>query len=156
MTENDHPLELTTLSSSPDSDIYQHFEIFMQRSMRGMMGSMKQSGLSMPQIYTLLYLYHEGEVRISDIAALMEVGKAAASQLVERLVQQGLVERIEDKHDRRAKKIRLLPKSLPFIEKGFGDHHQQMQRVFASLSPEQRAVVQTAFMYLMQVMHKKE
>jgi len=60
----------------------------MQRSLRGIMGSMKQDGLSMPQIYTLMYLYQEGEVRISDIGALMDVGKAAASQLVERLVHQ--------------------------------------------------------------------
>ena len=90
------------ISSSPEMDIHRHFEVFMQRSMRGIMGSMKQDGLSMPQIYTLMYLYHEGEVRISDIGTLMDVGKAAASQLVERLVQQGLVERVEDASDRRA------------------------------------------------------
>jgi DNA-binding MarR family transcriptional regulator len=140
-------------AASPELDIHRHFEIFMQRSMRGIMGSMKQDGLSMPQIYTLMYLYHEGEVRISDIGVLMDVGKAAASQLVERLVQQGLVERLEDEQDRRARKIRLLPKSLPFIEKGFGAHRQQMQRVFASLSPEKRAAVQTAFGILMEAMH---
>jgi DNA-binding MarR family transcriptional regulator len=153
MTENNPSLETHLQPSLSEQDIFQHFEFFMQRSMRGMLGSMKQSGLSMPQIYTLMYLYHEGEVRISDIAVMMEVGKAAASQLVERLVQQGLVERVEDEQDRRAKKIRLLTKSLPFIEKGFGVHRQQMQQVFASLSPEKRAAVETAFMYLMEATH---
>jgi DNA-binding MarR family transcriptional regulator len=152
MTENNHPSEVT-VSAPADQDIFEHFEFFMQRSMREMMGSMKQSGLSMPQIYTLMYLYHEGEVRISDIAVLMEVGKAAASQLVDRLVQQGLIERVEDEQDRRARKIRLLPKSLTFLDKGFGVHRQQMQRIFASLSPEKRAAVQTAFRYLMEAMH---
>jgi len=83
-------------SHSNELDIHQQFEFFMQRSLRGIMGSMKQDGLSMPQIYTLMYLYHEGEVRISDIGVLMDVGKAAASQLVERLAQQDLVERVED------------------------------------------------------------
>ena len=58
----------------------------------------------MPQIYTLMYLYHEGEMRYPDIGVLMGVGKAAASQLVERLVQQDLVERVEDENDRRAKR----------------------------------------------------
>jgi DNA-binding MarR family transcriptional regulator len=153
MTDNNLPLETDLPHYPAEQDIFQHFEFFMQSSMQGMLGSMKQSGLSMPQIYTLMYLYHTGEVRISDIAVLMEVGKAAASQLVERLVQQGLVERVEDEQDRRARKIRLLPKSLPFIEKGFEVHRQQMQRVFASLSPEKRAAVQTAFMYLMEAMH---
>lgn len=134
-------------------DIHKHFEIFMQRSLRGIMGSMKQDGLSMPQIYTLMYLYHEGEVRISDIGALMDVGKAAASQLVDRLVQQGLVERVEDEKDRRAKIIRLLQKSLSFIEKGLKVQRQQMDEILANLSPEQLVIVHKAFLYLFDAMH---
>jgi len=126
----------------------------MQRSLRGIMGSMKQDGLSMPQIYTLMYLYHEGEVRISDIGTLMDVGKAAASQLVERLVQQGLVERVEDESDRRAKKIRLQPKSLKLIEKGLGVQRQQMGELVEQLSHEQLRTVQKAFMYLINAMQK--
>ena len=152
----DHHKEMGINMPSPHSnemDIHKHFEMFMQRSLRGIMGSMKQDGLSMPQIYTLMYLYHEGEVRISDIGVLMEVGKAAASQLVERLVQQGLVERVEDESDRRAKKIRLLPKSLVLIEKGVQVQRQQMGQVMEQLSPEQIEVVQKAFRYLMEAMY---
>jgi DNA-binding MarR family transcriptional regulator len=132
--------------------LHKHFELFMQRSLRGIMGSMKQDGLSMPQIYILMYLYHEGETRISDIAGLMDVGKAAASQLVERMVQQGLVQRVEDKGDRRARNIRLLPKSLSYLEKGLKAQHRQMGEVLALLSSEQRATVQTAFRYLIEAM----
>jgi DNA-binding MarR family transcriptional regulator len=144
------------MSPSDDNelDIHMHFELFVQRSMRGIMGSMKQDGLSMPQIYTLMYLYHEGEVRISDIGVLMEVGKAAASQLVERLVQQGLVERVEDTHDRRAKKIKLLPKSLALIEKGLLVQRQQMGEILGGLSFDQLSTVQKAFMYLMDAMRR--
>jgi DNA-binding MarR family transcriptional regulator len=141
-------------SPSPELDIHRQFEFFMQRSMRGIMGSMKQDGLSMPQIYTLMYLYHEGEARISDIGVLMDVGKAAASQLVERLVQQGLVERVEDASDRRAKKIRLQPKSLRLIEKGLAVQRREMGELMSQLSPEQMATVQKAFMYLIEAMHK--
>ena len=140
---------------TPALDIHQQFEVFMQRSLRGIMGSMKQDGLSMPQIYTLMYLYHEGEVRISDIGVLMEVGKAAASQLVERLVQQELVERVEDESDRRAKRIRLLPKSLRLIEKGLRVQRQEMGMLMSQLSPEQMATVQEAFRYLIEAMHKQ-
>jgi DNA-binding MarR family transcriptional regulator len=142
------------MTPSPELDIHRQFEIFMQRSLRGIMGSMKQDSLSMPQIYTLMYLYHEGEVRISDIGTLMDVGKAAASQLVERLVQQGLVERVEDERDRRAKKIRLLPKSLRLIEKGLRVQRQQMGELMSQLSPGQMATVQKAFQYLIEAMHK--
>ena len=140
--------------SSQEMEIHQQFEFFMQRSMRGIMGSMKQDGLSMPQIYALMYLYHEGEVRISEIGVLMDVGKAAASQLVERLVQQGLVERVADAGDRRAKKIRLLPKSVALIEKGLAVQRQQMGELMARLSPAQMAGVKKAFRYLIEAMHQ--
>ena len=143
-----------TMSHSSELDIHQQFEIFMQRSLRGIMGSMKQDGLSMPQIYALMYLYHEGEVRISEMGVLMDVGKAAASQLVERLVQQSLVERVEDGSDRRAKKIRLLPKSLALIEKGLVVQRRQMGELMAQLSPEQMQDVQKAFQHLIEAMHK--
>ena len=142
------------ISSSPEMDIHRRFEFFMQRSLRGIMGSMKQEGLSMPQIYALMYLYHEGEVRISDIGVLMDVGKAAASQLVERLVNAGLVERIEDENDRRAKKIRLQPKSLSLIEKGLRVQRQQMEELMARLSPQQLQTVEKAFIYLTNAMQK--
>jgi DNA-binding MarR family transcriptional regulator len=101
-----------------------------------------------------MYLYHEGEVRISDIGVLMDVGKAAASQLVDRLVQQDLVERIEDESDRRAKKIRLQPKSLRLIEKGLRVQRREMGELMSQLSPEQMATVQKAFQYLIEAMHK--
>ena len=142
-------------SHSNELDIHQQFEFFMQRSLRGIMGSMKQDGLSMPQIYTLMYLYHEGEVRISDIGVLMDVGKAAASQLVERLAQQGLVERVEDENDRRAKKIRLLPKSLAMIEKGLKVQRRQMGELMGELSAEKMMVVQDAFGYLIEAMSRQ-
>jgi DNA-binding MarR family transcriptional regulator len=141
---------------SAELDIHQQFEFFMQRSLRGITGSMKQDGLSMPQIYTLMYLYHEGEMRITDIGVLMDVGKAAASQLVERLVQQDLVERVEDESDRRAKKIRLLPKSLRLIEKGLGIQRQQMGEIMLQLSPDRLRVVQDAFKYLIEAMKTQD
>ena len=69
-------------------------------------------------------------------------------------MQQDLVERIEDSGDRRAKRIRLRPKSLALIEKGLGVQRQQMGELLAQLSPEQMATVQKAFRYLIEAMHK--
>jgi DNA-binding MarR family transcriptional regulator len=136
-----------------DMDIHDHFQAFVQQSMRGIIGVMLQNGLSILQIYTLMYLYHEQEVKISDIGVLMDVGKAAASQLVDRMVDQGLVERVEDPSDRRAKKLKLTPKSLAIIEKGQAAQREHMETVMHNLSPEQLKVVQQAFKYLVDAMH---
>ena len=56
--------------------------------------------------------------------------------------------------DRRAKKIRLLPKSVALIEKGLAVQRQQMGELMARLSPAQMAGVKKAFRYLIEAMHQ--
>jgi DNA-binding MarR family transcriptional regulator len=89
------------------STIHQDLEMLTAHVIQDFMRFMKQHGLSMPQIHALMYVYHAGECQVSDIGAMAGVSNAAASQLVERLVQQGLVDRKEDPGDRRTKIVRL-------------------------------------------------
>ena len=65
-------------------------EYLLGRVIQDFMQSMHETGLSRPQIHALLHIYHAGECRVSDVSALGDSSPAAASQLVDRLVQQGL------------------------------------------------------------------
>jgi DNA-binding MarR family transcriptional regulator len=105
----------------------------------------------MPQVYVLMHLYHEGECHVSDVGAVMGSSNAAASQLVERLVQQGLVERIADERDRRVKRIRLSATGDALFRKGIGASHL-LQQLATNLSPEQRETIHTALTYLVEAM----
>ncbi len=136
------------------ADIHGHFEMLMQRSFFGILSVMKRAGLSMPQIYVLIYLYHAGAVPVSEIGTLTGVTKGAASQMVERLAQQDLIERSEDPADRRVKKIGLRPKSLALIKKGLAAQRRMMAGALANLSPEQQSTVQAAFQYLTEALLK--
>ncbi len=108
-----------------------------------------QTGLTRPQIHALLHIYHAGECQISEIGALTESSPAAASQLVERLVQQGLVQRTEDPLNRRVKKLRLTDKSLKLINQGV-TANRSLAALMSELTPKQRKTVHTAFGYLAQ------
>ena len=88
----------------------QWMDVFMHRSMSGWMQYVKSSGLSMPQFSILMRLHYRGECGISNLSEHMDISAAAASQLVDKLVQAGLLERTEDPHDRRAKQVALSPK----------------------------------------------
>ena len=112
-------------------------------------GFMKQHGLSTPQIHALMYIYHAGECQVSDIGALADVSNAAASQLVERLVQQALVERRENPANRRTKILRLSEKGKGLIRDSIPPNHFLME-VMASLTTDQRKTVQAAFTILAQ------
>ncbi len=125
-------------------------EIVLAHVIQDFMRYMKQTGLSTPQINALMHIYHAGECQVSDISALTDVSPAAASQLVERLVQQGLVERTEDPHNRRTKILRLNEQGMALIRNGVFSNHSLME-ILASLTDEQRQTLQEAFSILAQV-----
>ena len=50
----------------------------------------------MPQFFLLMHLRHHEHCGISDLSEHMEITNAAASQLVDKLVQAGLLVRVED------------------------------------------------------------
>jgi DNA-binding MarR family transcriptional regulator len=134
----------------PDpSALHEGLEIFLAHIIQDFMRFMKQQGLSTPQINALLHIYHAGECQVSDIGALAEVSNAAASQLVERLVQQGLVERQEDPVNRRTKILRLSEKGRRLIRSGVPSNRFLME-MMASLTVEQRETVQAAIGILAQ------
>ena len=122
-------------------------EYVLARIIQDFMQFMHETGLSRPQIHALLHIFHAGECPISDIAALTDSSPAAASQLVERLVQQGLVQRSEDPQNRRVKKLRLTEKSLELIQQGVMSNHF-LGELMQSMPPRHRQAVHTAFGYL--------
>ena len=124
-------------------------EYLLAQIIQDFMQFMHQTGLSRPQIHALLHIYHAGECPIGEIAALSDSSPAAASQLVERLVQQGLVQRTEDPLNRRIKKLRLTDKSLRLINQGVTSN-RFLGDLMAALPEEQRETVHTAIGYLAQ------
>lgn len=114
---------------------------------QGFMQFMKEKGLTMPQVHALMYIFHAGECQVSDIGTLADASIAAASQMAERLVQQGLIERKEDPSNRRIKKLRLTDKGKKLIMDSFTSNPFLKDKL-ASLSQEERNMVHTAFSLL--------
>lgn len=124
-------------------------EYFLTHIIQDFMHFLHQTGLSRPQVHALLHIYHSGECPISEIGSLTNSSPAAASQMVERLVQQGLVERREDPQNRRIKKLSLTDKGLELINQGMTSNHF-LAELMGVLTEEQRETVYTAFGYLAQ------
>jgi DNA-binding MarR family transcriptional regulator len=131
-------------------------DIFMHRSMRGWSHFAKASGLSMPQFSIIMQLHHRGACGISDISDGFEITNAAASQLVEKLVQSGYLERTEDPSDRRARLLNLSTKGRRLIERGRVERYRWMDQIEAVLSPEERERVAQALVTLSEAARKLE
>jgi DNA-binding MarR family transcriptional regulator len=107
----------------------------MHRSFCDFKQFMDSSGLSTSQVSTLMKLYHGGPEGVSTISEHLGVTPAAASQLVERLVQQGMVDRSEDPADRRARQLILTPKARSLIEAGIDLRRRWLENLAFDLSP---------------------
>jgi len=117
--------------------IRQWMDVFTTRSMHDWVRYVKASGLSMPQFGILMNLHYSHTCGVSDISDRMEISAAAASQLVEKLVQSGLLERAEDPSDRRAKLLTLSEKGRLLIESGIEARTSWVNDLVTTLTPDE-------------------
>jgi len=137
------------MDHSSIAEFHEGFEGVLAHVIQGFMTSMKQQGLSTPQIHALMYIFHAGDCQVSDLGTLADVSKPAASQLVERLVRQGLVDRREDPANRRNKLLTLSEKGKRLIHDSVMSN-QFLRDLLAALTPEQLQAVHNAFTLLAQ------
>lgn len=76
-----------------------------------------QYDLTMSQLKAAVILDARGPLSVSQVAALLAIGRPSASILVEQLVQANLVVREEDRADRRRSVVSLSPNGHEFIER---------------------------------------
>jgi DNA-binding MarR family transcriptional regulator len=133
--------------------------IFVRLSMQNYGRYVKESGFSMSQVSVLFYVYRKGSSGVSDIGEEMGVTSAAASQMLDRLVQQGLILRSEDQHDRRLKQIVLTKKgcqTLYLFRENLHARHAWVDELAARLSPAEQEQVEAALKILIEKVDQLE
>jgi DNA-binding MarR family transcriptional regulator len=102
----------------------------------------------MPQFFLLMQVHRREHCGISDLSDHLEITNAATSQLVDKLVQAGLLVRVENPIDRRAKKVSLSPAGEAFIQKAIAERSRWMDNLAATLNTEERQKVAEALQIL--------
>jgi len=131
-------------------------DVFMHRSMRGWGLFAKSTGLSMPQFSVMMQLHHRGNCAIGDISERFDITNAAASQLVDKLVQSGFIKREEDPQDRRAKMLNLTDKGRDLIQRGIEERYRWVDELAGKLTAEKRAKVTEALNIMTQAAKELE
>lgn len=131
-------------------------DVFMNRSMRSWHLFAKSTGLSMPQFSILMQLHHKGACGMSEVSERFEITPAAASQLVDKLVQSGLVQREEDPNDRRARLLNLTDKGRQLIQQGTEERYRWVDELSKKLTPEEKAKIGEALVTLTEAARKIE
>jgi DNA-binding MarR family transcriptional regulator len=118
--------------------------LFMSRSMRDMEYYARQRGLAMVQLRLLMHLHYHQQFTISDIGDQFGITPAAASQMVQKLFEQALIDRVEDAQDRRIKRISLTGAGKALVAEMITLRHQWMESIANELSQESRDQVVAA------------
>lgn len=111
--------------------------LYMHRSMQNLNRFSREKGISMSQLFALTFVHHHGTCGVSDLGEGLGVSNAAASQLLDKLVQQNFIERTEDPADRRGKQISLTEAGHQFIKDSFIARHSWFQELQATLSEQE-------------------
>ena len=119
-------------------------EIFMQRSMRDFLGYARESGLSMSQLGALFQIHHRESSGVTDLGDQLGVTSSAASQLLERLVQQELILRSEDPSDRRVKQLVLTDKGRQVLQESIRARQSWLYELAETLSDCEKEAITVA------------
>lgn len=100
-------------------------------------GYMKPAGITRSQWWVLAYLSRHDGIIQTDLAAMLDIGKAALGGLVDRLEASGFVERRPDV-DRRAKRIYLSPRGKKIVREMVTKSNEMSELILGDLSYDER------------------
>jgi DNA-binding MarR family transcriptional regulator len=124
--------------------------IFMRRSMKNFLTFTRESGLSMSQFGAMFHIHREGGCGVTDLGDNLGVTSAAASQMLERLVQQGLITRSEDPVDRRVKQLVITEKGAHLIKDSTQARLEWLHDFSATLTDSEKEQVSAALHILIE------
>jgi DNA-binding MarR family transcriptional regulator len=141
----------------PFAQVFQEWiNVFMHRSMRRFIHYTRMSGLSMSMIGALFHLQQMESAGVRDLGEHLGVTSAAASQMLERLVQQGLIQRAEDPEDRRVKQITLTEKGCQVLKESIRARQGWLDDLTAQFSESEKAQLTASLKLMVEKAHQVE
>ena len=125
-------------TSSPFVDVlHQWIGVVMHNSMRNLSRFAREHGYSMAQLIALNHINRKGSCGITDFGEEMGISSPAASQMLDRLAQQGLVLRTEDPADRRSKLVALTADGQKILSESMHARQGWLADLETSLTPDE-------------------
>jgi DNA-binding MarR family transcriptional regulator len=119
--------------------------LFFRNTGLGMVDFSRRTGLSMGQLGALFRIFAESKTGISRLGDELGISSAGASQMLDKLAAQGLVERTEDPSDRRARKVLLTDKGRAILREGSEAREGWIAELVSRLDERQKETVRAAF-----------
>lgn len=85
----------------------------------------------------LEYLYHKGNQPMANLCKRLLMANSSMTYVVDNLVSEGYVEKVENKEDKRSNFVKLTKKGEDYIKTIFPSHEEKIDKIFSLLTPEE-------------------
>src|SRR5246127_2771975 len=102
-----------------------------------------ETGIDDTDFRILEVLLNKGPLPVNTIGPKVFLTPGSISTAVDRLVERGLVSRVESPDDRRVRLVSLAPKGKKLIAPIFRKHAAEIRKVFADASPKELQALET-------------
>jgi MarR family transcriptional regulator for hemolysin len=96
----------------------------------------RRMGMTRAQWAVLARIERNEGLKQSEIAEILEIQPITLTRLVDRLAENGLIERRPDEHDRRAWRLYLTPAAKPLVDRLDGLGREMMRNVLKGVSDQ--------------------
>lgn len=117
--------------------------------MKNIMGEIKQKvgnhfremNLTAPQGMLIGTLAHHGQMKISDLSEILGLSNSTVSGILDRLENQGFIERTRSKEDRRVVYVKVTDEFKKKSQKQFEDINKMVEQMMEKASPEEMETI---------------
>lgn len=138
------------------SQLQEITKAFMFLSMQGVIKYSKKSGYSMTHIGTLMHLQNRGKSAVSEIGDKLGITHPAVSQMLDKLVDEELIQRKEDPKDRRVKKIIITGEGTKIIHESMMARRVSLIELAEKLSDDEKEKISSAFKIILEKLNSIE
>ena len=114
-----------------------------QAASKYLYAGLEETGIDDTDFRILEALLNKGPLPVNTIGPKVNLTPGSISVAVDRLVERGLVSRVESPEDRRVRVVSLTPKGKRLIAPIFRKHAAEIGNVFADASPKELRSLQT-------------
>ncbi|AOM82321.1 Transcriptional regulator, MarR family [Salisediminibacterium beveridgei] len=142
------------------SDTTQHMNAeqvaVIEKSLRTIADIVKQKGreilnefpITPPQFIALQWLHESGDMTIGELSSKMYLACSTTTDLIDRMENNELVERVKDQKDRRVVRIHLQQKGATIIQEVISQRREYLSQVLERLPEEEVAQVESGLLHL--------
>jgi len=112
---------------------------FMQFSLNDLSRYAHLNGLSLAQMSILMHIHYQGACEITRFSEMLQISRAASSQMIERLVQQGVVHRFQSSQDRRVRLVDLTESGKKVVLESMSARVEWINEIVSKISNEDHA-----------------